>query len=115
MGVTLSDIIDLAKAGYKPADVRELIQLSKEAAAPVEPDKPAPEVKDDAHKAADDDQDKAAADAPEDKAKSVDYKALYEQEHAALEKLQQENINKNNEKPAPDLDEILADAMRGYM
>ena len=115
MAFSLSDIIDLAKAGYKPADVRELIQLSKEAAAPVEPDKPAPEIKDDAKKATDDDQGKAAADVPDDKAGSVDYKALYEQEHAALEKLQQENINKNNEQPAPDLDEILADAMRGYM
>jgi len=115
MAISLTDIIDLAKAGYKPADVRELIQMSKEAAAPVEPDKPAPEIKDAAQKAAADEQDKAAADAPDNDAKSVDYKALYEQEHAALEKLQQENINKNNEQPAPDLDEILADAMRGYM
>ena len=115
MAITISDIIDLAKAGYRPADVKELIQLSKEAAAPVEPDKPAPEIKDAAKDSAADEQDKPKADVPEDKAKPVDYKALYEQEHAALEKLQQENIKKNNDKPAPDLDEILADAMRGYM
>lgn len=115
MAITISDIIVLAKTGYKPADVKELIQLSKEAAAPVKPDKPDSEIKDDAKDGAADEQDKPKADVPKDKTRPVDYKALYEQEHAALEKLQQENIKKNNDKPAPDRDEILADAMRGYM
>ena len=41
MALTLTDVVALAKAGYKPADVKELIEMSNAApAAPVEPTEP---------------------------------------------------------------------------
>ena len=36
--LSIKDVVSLAKAGYKPADVKELIEMSKE----VPPEKPAP-------------------------------------------------------------------------
>lgn len=34
MAVSFSDIVELAKAGYKPSDVKELLELSKLSSVP---------------------------------------------------------------------------------
>ena len=40
MTMKLEDIIALAKAGYKPSDIKELVKLAEEAQEPKEPKKP---------------------------------------------------------------------------
>lgn len=71
-----SDIVDLAKAGYKPSDIKELLTLKEPE------DKQEPENKE-----------------PED---PTDYKALYEAEKKKLEELQ----DKNSREPQPDPEKI---------
>ena len=47
--ISISDIVELAKAGYKPSDVKELFELAEtaEAKETPTPDKKAPEKKED--------------------------------------------------------------------
>ena len=40
MKMKLEDIIALAKAGYKPSDVKELVKLAEEPQEPQEPKEP---------------------------------------------------------------------------
>lgn len=68
----LSDILELAKNGYKASDIKELIELADSKADDAE----------DEHK---EDTEEIQ---PEDK---TDYKALYEESQTRLKKLQAEN------------------------
>ncbi len=77
-----SDIVDLAKAGYKPSDIKELLTL-KEPEDKQEPD----EVK------------KVQKGSEPDE---PDYKALYEEEKKKLEELQ----DKNSREPQPEPEKI---------
>lgn len=82
-----TDIIELAKQGYKPSDVKELIELSKlsesEEVEQKTEDHDIPKVEtEDKEKEENSDSEK---DEQED---SVDYKKLYEQEKEKTEKLQ---------------------------
>lgn len=92
--LSISDIVALAKAGYKPGDVKELITLSKD-----EPkDEPKEEPKD------------IPKDEPKEEPKedNIDYKKLYEDAIKA-------NINKDlsiNDKSDED---IIADLARSFM
>lgn len=111
--MNLNDIIALAKQGYKPADIKELLTLADDQ----EPEKSTPEVKDDGDSVPDDD---PKAQDPSEPVKSepeaVDYKKLYEEEKSKLEKLQKENINKNmDDGHKQSIDDILANAVRGFM
>lgn len=79
----LTDIIALATKGYKPSDIRELIELAKESEA-------VPEVSE---------TEEAAAEEPEEKAPEIDYAAEIEKLRkenekirADLQKAQQANI-----------------------
>ena len=72
-----SDIVELAKAGYKPSDIKELYSLKEPEDHP-EPEKKEPE---------------------ED---PTDYKALYEAEKKKLEELQ----DKNSREPQPEPEKI---------
>lgn len=81
-----SDIVDLAKAGYKPSDIKELLTLK-------EPEAKGSEGKD------------AEAIGSEGKDKEddpVDYKKLYEEEKKLREELQ----NKNSREPQPEPEKI---------
>lgn len=85
-----SDIVDLAKAGYKPSDIKELLSLKtpetievpETVEAKTETDD-TPEVKPETTK-----------DAPETTESVIDYKALYEAEKSKVEKMQAENAAK---------------------
>ena len=92
--MTLNDIITLAKQGYKPADIKELIQMAEgqddapqveQVAISTQSEEPeseeTPIVED-------------AAQAPEVE-QSVDYKKLYEEEKKKVETIQQSNVKKN--------------------
>lgn len=80
-----SDIVDLAKAGYKPSDIKELLTL-KEPEDKQEPAEP------DGFKKG---QKGSEPDEP-------DYKALYEEEKKKLEELQ----DKNSREPQPEPEKI---------
>ena len=94
MGVSLSDLIALAKAGYTPAQVKELMSLSEkaepakteepkeDAAAPIEPKTADPKPE----------ENKATEKEPQaDPEETVDYKALYEKSQADLKAAQEAN------------------------
>lgn len=86
--VTFTDIIALAKSGWTPAAVQELIKMDDIQ------DKEVPEVKKE-------EVEKAVKDI------EPDYKKLYEEEKAAREALQADNTKKDVEPEKVDLDEIL--------
>ncbi len=72
----LTDIIELAKQGYKPSDIRELLKIETETEpqqdpAPAEPEQPAEDPQQD--------QEEQPAEDPQ---QEPDYKALYEEEKA---------------------------------
>lgn len=119
MGITLNDIVALAKQGYKPGDIKELISLSEMANADKqeEPQKAAGAI--DEPKPADSEAkeptENKAPDEPEQK-DDVDYKKLYEQSQSDLKKAQEANIKKDNapaqpEDPTKDLRAIITTYM----
>ncbi len=113
MGITLNDIVALAKQGYKPGDVKELISLSETVNAdkPEEPQKAAGAI--DEPKPADPEPvvatENNASDEPEQK-DDIDYKKLYEQSQSDLKKAQEANIKKDNapEKPEDPIKDLKA-------
>lgn len=119
--LTISDIVALAKAGYKPSDVKELIELSKTAETPAEtpndkedgttvavtvlPDDP---VANTAPATGSEEQD------PED---SIDYRALYEETKLQLDSAQQLNVRHNiqsDTEQETDSD-IIKDLVKNFM
>lgn len=116
--LTIKDIVDLAKAGYKPADVKELIEISKsnsdmssegdpegspenpskdiDASIPVTPVKGSPE---------------------EDKQEEPDYKALYETTKIELDKAQKMNVRADISSAEDDKSDtdILKDLFKEFM
>ena len=105
MGLNISDIVALAKAGYKPAEVKELIALSEKesqpkpeeqpgaTAAPIEPTTESPEPE----KAPEN-----AEKAEEPKKEEIDYKELYEKSQQDLKKAQEANRSADNSGKAPE-------------
>lgn len=84
-----SDIVDLAKAGYKPSDIKELLSLKAPETIEVpETDKAETETDDTPEVTPEPDK------APETTEPVIDYKALYEAEKSKVEKMQAENAAK---------------------
>lgn len=119
MGITLNDIVALAKQGYKPGDIKELISLSEKADAekPEEQQKAAGAV--DSPKPAD-----SEAKVPTENVKTanaeqkddVDYKKLYEQSQSDLKKAQEANIKKDSAPAQPeDPTKDLLDLVGSYL
>lgn len=114
MGLSIPDIVALAKAGYKPVDVKELITLSEKVSDPkpeeqpgatAEPSNPAtesPEAKEPTENA-------EKASEPD---KEVDYKELYEESlknlKAAQEANRKQDASGNASDPTEDLKAIIA-------
>lgn len=91
--MTIGDIVALAKAGYKPADVKELIEMTKEEKnIQADPSKPAD---DDSSEPASAASDPPAAEVPDETEDDTDYKALYEQAKKDLATAQKENVTKD--------------------
>lgn len=82
----LTDIIELAKQGYKPNDIKELISLSEPepepAPAPDEGEQKTPEKEPEKVEPEGAEKDPAGAD------DDIDYKSLYEEEREKTSKLQ---------------------------
>ena len=99
MGLSITDIVALAKAGYKPADVKELITLSKEP-EPGKPEEPQNNPVDKNDNTAGGTEPKKEteneADPGDDPDKVIDYKELYNKSQEDLKK-SQEDLKKAQE------------------
>lgn len=113
--LTIGDIVALAKAGYKPADVKELIEMTKEEKDIADPSKPA---NDDSSEPASAASDPPAAEVPDETEEDdTDYKALYEQAKKDLATAQKENSTKDissEEDNQSDAD-IIKDLIKEFM
>lgn len=89
-----SDIIDLAKAGYKPSDIKELLQLQE------------PEEKPDVKPEAKGSEGKDKEEDP------VDYKKLYEEEKKLREELQDKNSKEPIDLEPLKIDEVIKSVKR---
>ena len=115
--MNLTDIIALAKAGYKPNDIRELIELGKESQttgvekpAETEPkEAPQPDQEKTVEKPA------AAVTGETDKIKELE--AQLAQVRKDLEKAQNKNISRDNSSAAgpEDPQAVLNDIARSFM
>ena len=90
-----SDIIDLAKAGYKTSDIKELLQLQ-------EPDdKKEPEGSEGKKKVPE------GSDGKKNEPDPIDYKKLYEDEKKKLEELQNKNSREPIDPEPLKIDEVI--------
>lgn len=113
--LSIFDIVELAKAGFKAADIKELTSVDipdGDQGQTADEDTPAASEQPTAENSAKGtEQDKSGAEEP--KEDNVDYKSLYEQKCAELEKVQQSNVHQNqpNPKPTTTLDDIVRSFM----
>ena len=112
--LSIFDIVALAKAGYKAADIKELTALDVDGTENVPEDTPAPEALPPAENTPKEDvKDKAGAEGSVD---DIDYKSLYEQKCKELETAQQANVKQNQpnqtvKTPTDVINEFMADFM----
>ena len=109
--LSIKDVVSLAKAGYKPADVKELIEMSKE----VPEEQPAPV----APKAEEKAEEAPAADASsageENKEPEIDYKAKYNELLEANRKAALTRDNSGSEPQQKTAEEIVNEALIGLL
>lgn len=121
--LNLNDIIALAKQGYKPADIKELIELSKTAEASEDQGAQPIETTPETEKAEEKETPKEEAPKEETKKdgageadKIVDYKAKAEELEKKILELQKANTKQNADKSEEKSDaELFADVMKSFM
>lgn len=107
--LSIKDVVSLAKAGYKPADVKELIEMSKEEPAPKEePKEQAP--KEDPKEPAPKEEPKEDPKEPE-----IDYKTKYEELLEANRKAALTRDNSGSEPQQKTAEEIVNEALIGLL
>ena len=121
----LDDIIELAKQGYKPADIKELIELSKSEGTKPEDKKPEDDQKKEQPKEEkpEDDQKKEQPKGKKPEDDTVDYKEKVTQLEGELQKtkeLLQKLQTKNAKKDASGSEEktdaeVFTEAMKSFM
>ena len=107
--LSIKDVVSLAKAGYKPADVKELIEMSKEPEPEVKPE-PEPEVKPEPEN----DTAPAVSGKPA-QPDPVDYKAKYEELLEANRKAALARDNSGSEPQQKSAEEIVNEALIGLL
>ena len=111
----LTDIIALAKAGYSPKDIKDLIALSEPTPqAPETPD-PEPEKKPEPETPSIEEPTKEIP-AIDEKSNVIDYQEKVKELEAKIAEMQKENVSKDisgNETKSDD--DMLADLVRKYM
>jgi len=105
--LSIKDVVSLAKAGYKPADVKELIELSKE--EPAQPEPVASEVKPEEAPA------EVTTTAEEPKEPEIDYKAKYNELLEANRKAALARDNSGSEPQQKTAEEIVNEALIGLL
>ena len=108
--LNLFDIVDLAKAGYKKKDIDEILTKANEDKSDPEPESPEQPPEENGEK--DHAEDKAGS---EDKKDDVDYKKLYEDKCAELEKAQKANTQTNLKNDTDDNTPSIDDIVRSFM
>lgn len=110
--LSIKDVVALAKAGYKPADVKELMEMSKEVPeeAPV-----APEVKPVQPDPATEAPAEVTTTAEEPKEPEIDYKAKYEELLEANRKAALTRDNSGSEPQQKTAEEIVNEALIGLL
>lgn len=114
--LTIKDIVDLAKAGYKPADVKELIEISKsndDRSSDVPPADSDTDKEDNAENNPQIDPNAGGTEDPNE----PDYKSLYETTKKELEKVQKENAKKDisSEDDYISDSDIIKDLIKDFM
>lgn len=97
--MNIADILSLAKQGYKPSDIKELIELTNaaEQQTPVIPAAAEPDIE--------------TAEDPDNK--PVDYKALYEAQLKEIDRLKEDNQKANEDLKQAQKDNINEDISSG--
>ena len=123
MGFNIKDIVELAKAGYKPSEVKELLSLANQSEEkPEEKEegeqkgKPEKTEQHEAGKEQPDEAQKNGTSAPEEDSSILSYKKQIEELEEQVKKLQSDNVHKDqsdkNEKSDEErLNEITASFM----
>ena len=104
--LSIKDIVELAKSGYKPADVKELIELSTET------------VKDETETVKDETEtSKDETETVKDETEEPDYKELYEATKIELDKAQKENIKRDRSSENDDKsdEDIIKELFKDFM
>lgn len=115
--ISFKDIVDLAKAGYKPGDLRELLALSETADAgkQEEPQEVVPAITE-PESTNPEPVVRTENKEPAEPEETVDYKKLYEQSQEDLKKAQAANIKKDNAPAQPvDPKKDLIEKVRSFM
>lgn len=108
--LNLFDIVDLAKAGYKKKDIDEILKKASEDKSDPEP---APLEQPPAENAEKDPAE--GKEGSEDKEDDIDYKKLYEDKCAELEKAQKANTQTNLKNDTDDNTPSIDDIVRSFM
>ena len=107
--MTAKEMFELAKAGYKPTEIVEMHKLMKE--ADVEP-----ETEPEAEPITEPETEPEAEPITEPETEpEIDYKKLYEDTLAKLTAAQEDNSSRNMAGSTKSDEDILADAIRGFM
>lgn len=122
------DIIDLAKAGYKPGDVKELLQIANEQkAVPEEPPVTTPkeDVQPEVEKAPNANADKPVSETQPEQSDALKelqsqietLKAQSDEKDKLIKQIQKDNASRNikTETQEKTEDEVLADIVRNFM
>lgn len=114
--LNLNDIIALAKQGYKPADVKELIELSKTAEASEDDQEQPTEIPEQPEEEKEAPKEEEKKDGAGEADKIVDYKAKAEELEKKISELQKANTKQNADKSDHKSDaELFADVMKSFM
>ena len=98
MGINLKDIVELAKAGYKPSEVKELLTLATQSEVPASEGKEDQDEKTDLHdsgKEQPEEAPKKSTDDPKEEGSILSYKEKIEELEEKLRKAQSENVHKD--------------------
>ena len=109
--LSIKDVVSLAKAGYKPADVKELMEMSKE----VPPEEPAPVAADAAKAEEAPAADTSSAGEQKEKEPEIDYKAKYNELLEANRKAALTRDNSGSEPQQKTAEEIVNEALIGLL
>ena len=117
MGLSISDIVALAKAGYRPADVKELITLSEKVSDPKPEEQPAATAPTSEETTESAEPEKAPENVEKDPEpeKVVDYKELYEKSQKDLKAAQEANRKQDASGEASDPSEDLKSIIASYL
>lgn len=122
--MTLTDIITLAKQGYKPADIKELIALADNVDNEQQADNQQEQVQSEGANSEDTAENQPTVDAKEQKPteppanneQGINYKELYEKSQADLAKAQQFNTRQTVTQPNDKTDEeLFSEVVKSFM